>query len=503
MNRRAFLFKTFYSTLALSFGGYGKAQNAGHMGHSTGALTEEAAMAGFDVRRLIGGESLRDLLVMNHASNAQLMIQPTKHVWLRDGTATNVWRFGNAAGAAMLDVTEGQRVRIDVRNQLSEDTTVHWHGLDVPSDQDGHPHMIIAPMSSRVYEFTLPKGSAGTYWYHPHPHNRVATQVAKGLAAPLIVRSNDDPVAAAGVPEQVLMFTALELDEHGQIAAQTMNEQMNGREGNVLLVNDQYQPVLTVAPNSMLRLRLINASNARYLRLTFGKNTPMVVIAADGGLIERPQPAQTELLLAPAERMEVCVTFRRSAMLQALPYEKGWMDGGMGWAVPKRAVLDVMAVQLAGSAVATPLLPKKLRVIKPLGKPIRTRRFVLTENMQMSMVDGQHNMLMEFMINGRMFDMNRVDFTMKVGEVELWEIVNQTDMDHPFHVHGSQFQVVSVEEKGVVTPYPYLAWKDTVNTRAGQIVRLKIKQSQPGLRMYHCHILEHEDLGMMGQFDVV
>ena len=111
-------------------------------------------------------------------------------------------------------------------------------------------------------------------------------------------------------------------------------------------------------------------------------------------------------------------------------------------------------------------------------------------------------MTMEFMINNQMYDMNRTDFTSRVGQVELWEIINQTDMDHPFHIHGSHFQIVSTEDNGKVTAYPYLAWKDTVNTRAGQTIRLKIAQKQVGLRMFHCHILEHEDLGMMGQYEV-
>ena len=121
------------------------------------------------------------------------------------------------------------------------------------------------------------------------------------------------------------------------------------------------------------------------------------------------------------------------------------------------------------------------------------KKLIFTEIM--SMANGQHSM--EFLINGKSFDMSRIDFISRVHEVELWEISNQSDMDHPFHVHGTQFQVVETERNNVRTVTPYRAWKDTVNVRAGETVRIKIRQDVPGLRMVHCHILEHEVQGMM------
>ena len=164
---------------------------------------------------------------------------------------------------------------------------------------------------------------------------------------------------------------------------------------------------------------------------------------------------------------------------------------------------DLLTIQLTGEAVTPPKLPQQLRTIQPLGETTVTRQIVLSEKMSMSMQNGKHSMTMDFLINNQTFDMNRVDFTAKANEVELWEITNNTDMDHPFHIHGNQFQVVSIEENGKVTDLPYLAWKDTVNTQEGQTVRIKIMQTHKGLRMYHCHVLEHEDLGMMGQYNVV
>ena len=473
-----------------------------NMAHATSPTdTPMTTGPAFDTTRLISGKPLKAWPKMTlNQGTADIHVQAAEQVWLKDGTATKVWNY-QAAGGTLIEVMEGDTVAFTAHNHLPENTTLHWHGIDVPTDQDGHPHQPIAPNATRTYSFTVPANSAGTYWYHPHPHQRTSFQAAQGLTAPFIVRSNNDPLAGLDIPEHLLFFTAPELDAQAQIAPIAMSEQMNGRQGNVVLINGQYQPVLTVAPHSMQRLRLVNATNARYLRLSFGKSA-MVQIATDGGLLEKPLAPQTEITLAPAQRAEVCVTFDETTILQVLPYNAGWMDGGMGWQAPAPQPLEVLTVKVDGEAVKTPVLPTQLRTITPLGEAKVTRQFSLSENMQMGMVNGKHEMKMEFLINGKAFDMQRMDFTMKVGEVELWEIINTTDMDHPFHVHGSQFQVIETEENGKVTPYPYLAWQDTVNTKKGQTVRLKIAQSQAGMRMYHCHILEHEDLGMMGQCEV-
>ena len=486
MNRRQFITNSFYLSVALSLNACAKSKPDDKMGDMNMAGMDVSTKK-LDLNQIISGQPLR---APTQLMGGVLNITPAQTSWRSDGTLTNVWAY-TSDGGSLLDVMAGDKVRITVNNQLPEATTVHWHGLDVPPTQDGHPRDVIAPNQSRVYEFTPP--DAGTYWYHPHPHGRASIQAARGLAAPIVVRDPRDPIAALGIAEHILLFTTPQLDESGQITAHTMDEQMNGREGNVLLVNGQYQPVLTVPTGSTQRLRLINTSNARYLKLSFGQDN-LIVVGSSGGLLEQPLPPQKEILLAPSERMEVCVTFNQNVTLQALPYDKGWMSGGMGGTKPTPQTVDVLQVKVTGDKVPAVTLPQKLRTITPLGTAKITRKFLLTENMQMSMADGKHSMTMEFMINNQMFDMNRVDFTARAGEVELWEIVNQTDMDHPFHIHGSHFQVEGA---------PYLAWQDTVNTKAGQTVRLKIAQKHKGLRMFHCHILEHEDLGMMGQYDVV
>ena len=183
----------------------------------------------------------------------------------------------------------------------------------------------IAPGASRTYEFTLPVGSAGTYWYHPHPHEFTAEQVFRGMAGLFIVRSRTDPVPAA-IEEKLLVISDLRLAADGTIPANTPMDWQNGREGNYVLVNGQYQPVLTIKPGQSQRWRILNATNARYLRLAVTGHT-MTLIGTDGGLLRSPVPGLNDILLAPAERVEVIVTASlaagSSAVLQSLPYDRG------------------------------------------------------------------------------------------------------------------------------------------------------------------------------------
>ncbi|MBZ9816606.1 multicopper oxidase family protein [Mesorhizobium sp. CA7] len=275
----------------------------------------------------------------------------------------------------------------------------------------------------------------------------------------------------------------------------TMTDMMNGRVGDHVLVNGQKNPRLAVAMGTKRRLRLYNATNARFLRLAF-VNAAMTVIGSDGGLLEAPVAAD-EILLSPAERVELVVAFDKpgTATLTTLDYDRGWM--GPGRPEDKRLALltaDVSDTQ----AEPMPPLPERLRPIARFGQPTVSRRLVFTETMAMKPT----GMEMGFLINGMAFDMRRVDIVARAGDTELWETVNQADMDHPFHLHCTQFQLIERERDGKVSKPPYLAWKGTVNVARGETVRLVTRQERPGTRMYHCHILEHEQLGMMGVVDV-
>ena len=489
MHRRNFL--TGLAGLAIS--GPAAAQMMHDMGHMGANGAHDMAMTG-GKPVLPEGQPLRELpRLLNEAGEAglfkaRLAAEPGL-VRFADRLDTPALLYND--GNPVIEAREGDRVEISFRNGIpDEPTTVHWHGMPVPADQDGNPMESIASGSERLYAFDLPQGSAASYWFHPHPHGFTAAQVYRGLAGIFLVKSKDDPIPAE-YGDTVLMFTDLRIAEDGSMPASNMIDVMNGRVGDHVLVNGQKNPVLTVRKGEKRRLRLFNATNARFLRLTF-ENAAMALVGTDGGLIEAPVGID-DLLLAPAERVELIISFDRpgAAKLVTLDYDRGWMGPGK----PEAAGITLLTADVSEEAAPNvPPLPATLRSIEHLSKPAVTRRFVLTESME--------GMEMKFLINGASFDMKRIDEVSKVGQVELWEIVNQADMDHPFHVHGTQFQLVEREKNGAVTQPSYRAWKDTVNVAAGETVRILLRQDLPGRRMYHCHILEHEDLGMMGTVDV-
>jgi bilirubin oxidase len=449
---------------------------------------------------LPAGAPLRDLPRLTNQSSqpglfrATLTAAPHAFVLL-PGMTTDFWAYNGSVPGPLIEVFEGDTVEITLINRLTQPTTIHWHGLPVPPEQDGNPQQQVAPGASRTYRFTLPAGSAGTYWYHPHPHGHTAEQVYRGLAGAFLVRARQDPLA--GIPERLLLMSDLKLAADGRIAPNDADDRMNGREGQFVLVNGQQRPVLNFAAGGRERWRIWNACSARYLRLQLPDST-FTLVGTDGGLIEHPQPGLPELLLAPAQRVELIVDAgarRDRGELIATVYGRG----KMGKVAPERPH-SLLTVDFAGvGAVQPPALPERLNTIVDLGPAAAKKRVVFGE--EMSMAGGRHSM--RFLVNGRQFAMRRIDLSSRAGQVELWELVNQADMDHPFHLHGTQFQVVEREYGGVTTPEPFLAWRDTVNLRAGETVRIKTVQYQRGVRMFHCHIIEHEEAGMMGQLRVL
>ncbi|QEI08694.1 multicopper oxidase family protein [Pigmentiphaga aceris] len=468
-----------------------------HAGHGAKAAPATAHTTAQPVSlaastRMPAGATLRELpRLHNHATRAGLfqgeLVAAPVRMSLIDGESTEVWAFNGSLPGPVIDVHEGDTVEIRFVNRLSQPSTLHWHGLPVPPDQDGNPHEVVAPGESRLYRFTLPVGSAGTYWYHPHPHGHTAEQAFRGLAGAFIVRAAKDPLHA--LPERHLFISDLRLMSDGTIPPNTADDVMDGREGQFVLVNGQREPSIVVTRTE--RWRIWNACNARYLDLML-EGTTLTQVGTDGGLFETPQAGLNSLLLAPAERVEIVVspsTTATNTKLVARPYSRGKMA-----ADAEDVRITLAGVKLAaGTAVA---LPTALREVPALGMAERVRTVVLSEDM------GHGTGNMRFMIDGKTFDMARVDIDTTVGLVEHWDIRNDADMDHPFHLHGVQFQLVSRRQDGVTEHAPFVAWKDTVNVEPGETVRIKVAQHHVGLRMYHCHILEHEEAGMMGQLRV-
>ncbi|MBI1817616.1 MAG: multicopper oxidase family protein [Deltaproteobacteria bacterium] len=404
------------------------------------------------------------------------------------GTTANLWTYNGTFPGPVLVVREGERVRVRFRNRLSEPTNVHWHGLHIPPSVDD-PFLMVAPGETVDYEFVIPNGSAGTYWYHPHVHGRVAQQLFAGLAGAVVVKGPMDySRELRRAEEYTLVFKDITLAAGG-VAAHTPFDWMNGKEGELLLVNGALQPTLSPR-RSLLRLRLLNASNARYYRLSL-EGHDLHLIATDGGLLAAPV-AVPELLLAPGERSEVLVQLQGVGefRLLNLPYDRGTaMMGGMHRNAGRGTLATTQTLlTISSSGVARPTLPRRLCVVEALapGAASVRRRLVLSEGMMMGT---------GFFINGKTFDPSRTDIAGRLGDVELWEIENRGRMDHPFHLHTYPFQVLS--RNGV--PEPFVAWKDVVNVRAGEIVRLAVAlRDFVGRTVFHCHIVEHEDRGMMG-----
>jgi bilirubin oxidase len=500
-SRRRFLAATLGAALtpALSrampvHAGHGAPAPRLHEGHrlapaaSTG---QPAALAA--VTRMPAGAALRELpRLHNRATHAGLfqaeLVAAPVRMSLIDGDTTEVWTFNGSLPGPLIDVREGDAVEIHFVNHLPQPSTLHWHGLPVPPDQDGNPHDMVAPGATRIYRFTLPAGSAGTYWYHPHPHGHTSEQAFRGLAGAFIVRAADDPLH--GLPERHLFIGDMRLMSDGTIPLNTADDVMDGREGQFVLVNGQREPTIAVARPE--RWRIWNACNARYLDLAL-EGATLTQVGTDGGLVETPHTGLPSVLLAPAERAEIVVTPAPAALtttLVARPYSRGKMAANA-----EDIRVSLATVTLAAGAAAK--LPATLRSVPAFGLAERVRTVVLSEDM------GDHSAAMRFMIDGKTFDMDRIDIETTVGLVEHWDIRNDADMDHPFHLHGVQFQVVSRRQDGITEHAPYVAWKDTVNVEPGETVRIKVVQHHAGVRMYHCHILEHEEAGMMGQLRVL
>lgn len=342
--------------------------------------------------------------------------------WQYDA-ATSAIDSGAPVIGPLIDVREGDTVEIRFVNGLSQPSTIHWHGLPVPPDQDGNPSDPVAPGAGRVYRFTLPAGSAGTYWYHPHPHMLTAEQVFRGLAGPIVVRAADDPLAAW--PEHHLFVSDLKLAADGTVAPNTMMDWMSGREGQFALVNGALRPQIAVTKDE--RWRVWNGCIARYLLLAFDDGRPFTQAGTDGGLLGAPRDGLTSLLLAPGERAELIVrtgTHASHTQLVAARYDRRKM-AMMGGSLPPGAARALADVRFTPGASASPELPAKLRAIMPLG-PVRARKAVVfSEAMDMKAMHqpGASALSMprdmHVLVNGATYDPGRVTLTSRRGEVEV------------------------------------------------------------------------------------
>ncbi|NOY61788.1 MAG: multicopper oxidase domain-containing protein [Gammaproteobacteria bacterium] len=469
---------------------------------------------------------------------------------------TPMLRYNGSILPPVIRASRGDVMTLPITNNLDDETTIHWHGFKIPGDQDGGPDYPIAAGESRTYSFTINQAAA-PLWFHPHPHEKTGEQVYRGLAGVFLIddeisrqleSSNQLPSGDYDIP--VLIQDRRFTTENGgvrELAYKTRSEDEDGNLGDVVLVNGVELPKLTVE-SRQYRFRLYNTSNARTMDIALSDGATFYVVGTDGGLL--PEPVATDrVLLGAAERAEIVIDFGNysvddKVMLVSQAFNGSPMMGmgGMGGMSRMAHNSDGMGVGNTGSGsmdsgdmdsgnTGTGGMPDMMRngqrfdIMRfdintvasddvtlysrlPDNADIHTR---LTEadatqrrNFVMSMkMGGMNGGGMTFLINGKSFDMNRIDEVVEANATEIWAISNTSPMAHPFHAHAIQWQIL--DRNNTPASGMDLGWKDTVLVQPGETVRF-IGRFDPAINtgkyMYHCHILEHEDAGMMGMFEV-
>ena len=405
-------------------------------------------------------------------------------VEIAPGKRVQAWTYDGGLPGPLIKTRVGDRLIVHFTNELKEPTTVHWHGVRVPIEMDGVPDVSqpeVKQGESFTYDFVV--RDAGLYWYHPHVMS--AAQVGFGLYGALLV---EDPADGVDVADQVtIVLSDISFDAKGRLEPADSGGSAGmvfGREGDYLLVNGRPRPVLRARPGAPQRWRIVNAAKSRFFYLELeGQN--FTVIGVDGGLQERPVTNDI-LLVTPGERVDVIVTPKGKAgtslTLRAMLYNRGYGS------VQYRSVEEVMLIELTHQP---PVVAAPVRVSREI--PLPKTDGATAVDVVLTLPPMQNNKS-EFRVNGAPF-WKAKPFAAKLGETQLWNVRNDTDWDHPFHLHGYFFQVI--DDNG--QPVRPLALKDTVNVPMKKSVRLLVTfDERPGEWMFHCHILDHADGGLMG-----
>jgi len=425
-----------------------------------------------------------------------------------------------------LHVRQGQRLQVSFVNELDEDSIVHWHGLSVTEPNDGGPLYAVGPGKNYEYDFVV-DSEPGTFWYHPHPHHHTGEQVYRGLAGMVVVHG-DEPAALAGLVELPMVLQDRTIGTDGTLRyATTQHDRMAGFVGDTLVTNGVADYTVTVARRPH-RLRLLNGANSRTQHLIRSDGAPFRVIATDGAMLPEALTV-TALVLTPAQRSDVWIDFSGEApgtrieLLAADTFTEtgmggGGMGGGMGGgtgasggAVDAPLTLDhrVAATFVVGDGPSSPAAaPAALGTVRDIDPATAVnaaapKSFVLSTQMMTHLING-------LQWEGKVATELE---TVRAGTVELWEFENRSPMAHPMHLHGLAFGVVGRTWISGAAPASWAAVadgvidsgrRDTVLVWPGQRVRLAVRFGEHrGYFPYHCHILEHEDAGMMRNFRVI
>ncbi|MGC5171161.1 multicopper oxidase family protein [Microbacterium sp. DT81.1] len=412
-----------------------------------------------------------------------LTADEARTAFVPEGEAATLGYNGDYLGPTLV-AARGERVRVDLQNDLDAATTLHWHGMHLPAAQDGGPHQVVPAGEAAHPEWTIDQPAA-TLWYHPHLHEETRAQVDAGLAGMFLVR--DDEEAALDLPRDYgvddfpLIVQDRSFNQAGGFTGGV--EQFDGALGDTILVNGIVGPYLDVS-TERVRLRLLNGSSARMYDFAFADDRPFELIATDGGLLSAPVRSK-HIALSPGERAEIVVRMApgESVVLRSDAPNPDLHAGGDAF--------DVLELRAAASLSPSPEVPAALATL-PAPDPGAA---AAERSFEMSGHD----------INDREMDMTRTDFVATVDTSEVWSVTNTNPLPHSFHVHDTQFRILSIDGS---PPPPHLAgYKDTIALPWNRTYRLLVRfddYADPTTPyMYHCHLLWHEDQGMMGQFLVV
>ena len=397
-------------------------------------------------------------------------------------------------------VNSGTNANINFQNNLSEKSNIHWHGLKIPANMDGHPEAVVNAGSNFNYQFSINQRAALS-WYHPHPDGATARQAFQGLAGLFMI--NDAEEAALNLPSGIyeipLVIQDKRLTSSGINYNPSMMEVMTGYMGETVIVNGVASPY-TEAATRFYRLRILNGSNARIYNLALSNNADLIIIGNDGGLLKNPATVKS-ILIAPGERLDVVVNFAgltpgTDVFLENRMFDNaGNVQGKQGFKILKFKVTQTVIDSFA--------LPASLSSINSIStaSSSRTRNFIINA-MQMS---SGMNMTGIHRINDKTYDRNRIDETVGANSTEIWAFDNsEGDEPHPIHLHGAHFQVLERSGGRGQLIASESGWKDTVLVMPRETVKIIIPFSTlTGVFVFHCHNLEHEDDGMMLQYQLI
>jgi FtsP/CotA-like multicopper oxidase with cupredoxin domain len=404
---------------------------------------------------------------------------------LSDRKEIRAWGFNEMVPGPTIKAMKGDKLIIKVINNLTEPTVIHWHGIQLPSGMDGTDSVQkpIAPGEQFEYSFVVP--DAGTFWYHAHQNETV--QMERGMYGALIVTDEKEPITDG---ERIFMIDDMKLTDRNEFKrgnfVSRWAERHDGREGDTLLINGKENSKIAISAGQTERWRFINSSSARYFRLSLG-GRKFRIIATDGGLIQFPVE-ESEILLVPGERVDILVgpfNEGESFPVESLPYNRMTM-------MVKSGRKKFAEVQVGPAQTSVVEEFKMLRTIEPLASQHALPNRKIKFSVKPSLKNG-----IDFLVNG---DTHASDKPVKVGELQVWEVSNTSLMDHPFHLHGFFFQVLEINGNAP----KFISWKDTINLPPRSKVKIAwMPDDRPGSWMYHCHIIEHHEAGMMGHFQIV